>query len=331
VWPSRLFAPVTVAWLAACGSGKPPVVANNAAEDAAASVGASLAREVGAGVPVAIVPGAKGLRAVSADGKREKLLAPGPVPWALVDNRGGVVWFGNPDSTEVRAIELAAPGSAPSVVTVVADLPPGDDGPLLVAIHYPGSKPGGDDELTFGAALRPRAVVVVTAQPSIDSAPGILEEWGKTDDFKAQLAQVVLRDRALVARAAARGAGKRLALVAPAAPETRVAGIDATDCADSPGECGRAQPIANTALWRVVVGYICGDGCYSSYRIYDPEAKRLRDGDWNMLGDAWVAADGSAFVTDSGVVVRFDTGPLATTPRGEWSGGGWLGGGYFYE
>jgi hypothetical protein len=81
----------------------------------------------------------------------------------------------------------------------------------------------------------------------------------------------------------------------------------------------------------VVVAYTCGDGCYWTHRLYDPATKKLRDGDWNLFGDAWVAADGSAFVTGGGVVTRFDSGPLAMTPKGEWMGGGWLGGGYFYE
>ncbi|MEZ4366676.1 MAG: hypothetical protein R2939_10370 [Kofleriaceae bacterium] len=336
--PLSLLAPTLLAAmpLVACGgaSSAGPTVGHAAGGgDAAGSLDATLQREVGAGASVAIVAGPSGLRAISSDGARERTLVPGPVPWALVDHRAHVVWFGSADRTEVRAIDLTAPATAtPVAETIVtgADLQT-DAGQTLWGVRYPGRAGGEPDELSFGHPIGPHALLELADPPSLHASSMILAMWDQLDAFEAQVqtAQVVGGD--LVAAWAQRGTdgttnpGGALA-------ERPAVSVDLSEC-DEPDQCGLAQELDGTGLWRVATAFSCGDGCYTDWRLYDPSAQRLRDEPWaNLIADAWVAPDGTAFVTN-GAIVRFDRGPLPTTPLSDGEdpdrGGGWLGGGQY--
>ena len=123
--------------VAACGPGAGGTLGNGGS-GTAESRAAALAREVGAGLPVAIVPTAAGLLAVSADGARQRVLIPGPIRWATVDARASVVWFGSPDASTIEVLDLESAAVSPAVATVVTNLPAETDaGPPMVTIRYP--------------------------------------------------------------------------------------------------------------------------------------------------------------------------------------------------
>ena len=95
------------------------------------------------------------------------------------------------------------------------------------------------------------------------------------------------------------------------------------------------RPVEVGSGWylRGDIGYaIETSGDAADYRLYDPLTEQLLADDWaGQIGDAWLAPDGSAFVS-AGRVYRFDSGPLAATPAvedGNGLGGGWLGGGTY--
>ncbi|MEZ4402862.1 MAG: hypothetical protein R3B06_22770 [Kofleriaceae bacterium] len=314
--------------VAACGpKGSAPSLHNDTA-GGQATLGQALARDVGAGLAVAIVPGPDGLRAISADGARSQTLVGGEVPWALVDNRAEVVWFGSPDASQLRMLDLAAPAQpAPEPVVIATGLPTesGAGGPLC-AIRYPDAA---EPDLDYSNSILPRIVVELGPTPRLTSDGGILDLWDQGEAFAAEVAKAALPGSAELRRVAARGAGRTIRLYASAASAGRVAEVPPDGC-EEPDLCGDAQAIPGTALWRVVVGHSCGDGCYLDWQIYDPARKAFLPEPWaHRLVQAAVAPDGSAFVTD-GQVIRFDTGPLGRSSDDDdgpvFGGGGWLGG-----
>src|SRR5579862_8028451 len=131
---------VGVVALCACGHAVgpgPAAVGNTAAPPANETLGAQLERVVGQGRSVAIVPGTVGLRAISSDGARQRLLVPGPTSWAVVDPRAEVVWFGSGDETQIRAIDLEARAAdPPAVETVVTGLPDSNSVSMVGAVIY---------------------------------------------------------------------------------------------------------------------------------------------------------------------------------------------------
>lgn len=321
---------LVVAVVAACSAPAKPVVVGNT-ERAPVSLAAALERDLGAGMPVAIVPGPD-LRAISADGARERVLVPGPVPWALVDQRSHAIWFGNRNSSTISVLDLDA--IDPQPVTVVADIPTVVAGPLSVRVFYP--DPTSDvpvgDELTFGHPQHPQVILRLGPEPSLDVSGGLLEIVGdqeKLDALRAEIRLAKLPDRELLVELARRGAG-RTTTPRHAGKQHRVEGVDPAECFDAT-LCGQAETVTGTKLWRVTIGHSCGDACYLEQRLYDPQTKQFLAADWaRRLQDAWVSADGTAFVA-SGVVIRFASGPLAATPiSDELQGGGWLGTSYYY-
>lgn len=341
----RLVLVVATLGLTACGSRSPAPVANTPPSTGAATLGAALTREVGAGLPVAIVPGTAGLRAISADGARTRTLVPGPVPWALVDNDAGVVWFGSADGTAIDLVDLEGPAAAmPPVETIATGLPTQTDGggPMF-AVGYesppttPAPSPADPDDvpdlgpsasLSFGHPITPHIGVVVGPKPRLFVEGGILDLWDQTEELRATVAAAKLPGRDRLIALGQRVDARPVTPAAPAPPDQRVDTIDKSNCEDE-DRCGTAEPVPNTTLWRVAVAFSCGDGCYTEWRLYDPARKAFLEPDWaSQLVSASVAPDGSGFVAD-GAIIRFDTGPLAVAPGGEagGGGGGWLGGG----
>jgi hypothetical protein len=323
-WPTMVLAVV-----AACGGGAGGRgTLGDSGGGGAAALAEVLARDVGGGYPVAIVGGTDGLRAVSADGARVKVLVPSPVAWVLVDNRGHAVWFGGGDAAQIQVLDLESPAGAPTIRTVVRGLPTETDaGAPLVTISYPDEEselPTGD-EITIGHPIMPHVVVYVADPPSLGAAGGILEMWEQQEVFEAAVREATIVEPALLATLARRGAGRPLSAPRPGV-EHRVELADYSSCDDA-DYCGRAEELTPT-LWRVVTSFACGDGCYTGWQLYDPVARKLLDHAWSgATGGSWLAPDASAFVVN-GKVVRVDTGPVAATgPLDDGDGG--LGGGWF--
>ncbi|MBX3159524.1 MAG: hypothetical protein KF773_26370 [Deltaproteobacteria bacterium] len=326
---------VVIALVAACGGSSAPI-GNQPPKGNKDTLGGLLEQDVGRGVPVAIVGGKQGLRALSADGARQKVLVPGSVPWVLVDNRSRVVWFGEEgDPSGIRAVDLDAPASAPVVARqVVTGMPGTGAGEPHVGIRYvaDGTPPIADD-LTSAQHMLPRVFISLRTPPALEASGGILDLWGQTEEFAADLkAKAKLLETAWLAQVAERGRDGAFALLPDKVKDgLRVPDVDPAGCDNDADRCGHAEEVAPTKLWRVAVSFTCGDGCYTEWKLYDPTAKKFLEADWaGRLKDAWVARDGSAFIVH-GAVYRFDRGALAETPDAESLGGGWLGGGYYYQ
>lgn len=330
---TRSLAACAAVLVAACG-GSAPARTTVGNVGAAGTLADALRNEIGRGGPVAIVPGKDGLVAISADGARRRALVAGPVPWALVDDRLGVVWFGSADRTALHLLDLRGPNADPARPEVIAAGLPAivEPGGPEYGIAY-GAPPTVDDdmplptfaELEYSRSILPSVVLLVGPQPRLATNGGILEMWGETAEFEAAIARASLPGRERVIEVAGR-AGPRSPRAEPEVVPDKVAGVDPSACEDD--SCGSAQVVPGTKLWRVVTSFACGDGCYTEWALYDPAKQDFVEGEWaGWLGQAQVAADGSAFIRD-GLVVRFDRGPVNTTdPQFEASGGGWLDGG----
>ena len=316
--------------LAACGQ-KPAVVENSAAAEPLVT---ELVRDVGAGGSVAIVGGNAGVRAVSSDGNRARVLvSDGPAPWVVVDPRANVVWFGSPDRTVIRALDLDA--HAPAPIAVASNVPAPEHqemvGPALYGVAYPSDDPTvsageammtGEHYSTGESLAQTHVDLVIGAQPAVEGAAGYPGDAAWDRSFT----QVHVDAAAFLAKVRAR----HHAASHDAATETRVDGVDPAAC-ENEGECGAALTIPGTHFVRVVVGTSTGDIHHIEYALYDTDAKALVAAGWtSWLHDAWLAPDHTAFVWE-GIVVRFDGGPVAETPvDGGAAGGGWLGGGLVY-
>ncbi len=297
----------------ACGGARSSAALHNAGVPAG-SLAAALTTELGA--PVAILPGKAGLLAVSADGARQHLLVPAPVDWALVDNRASVVWFGTRDAIRVLDLTLAAPAPEVIVDALPTDVIEGAPG---IVIDY------GDAtaELSIGHPAYHRILLAIGAAPELTGDSGA---WTDDEDFPKAVAARPLTPavRARIVELWRRGEGKTLARPAPTAPIAPIAGVDPANCPDDEAMCGSASAIPGTALWRVVVGFSCGDGCHLGYRAYDPATKQFVDDPWEgILQMSWITGDGHAVVHDGGIT-RLDGGPGFAGSEGV-QGGGWLG------
>ena len=329
---------VTLLCLAACG-GAPashPIVANEVPLPVHERYGDLLIREVGGGLPVAIVGGTKGLRAISADGARQRTLTPTATRWVLVDARANVIWFGNADGTEYRAIDLDQPADVPlTIATVVTGMPsPGEVemvGPAYFGVSYP--VPG--DPLGAAAMMRDFEIggccanatvtLFVMAKPQVSGATG----YQQNDEWSARFEHAAIPGAAFVTALASRP-DHRKPDKAPSIPDTKLPGVDPANCQDA-DLCGSAEAIVGTRFTRVIVMQAMGDVGHITHRLYDTAANHFVDPEWGTwMQNAFVALDGSAFIHD-GLLVRFDRGPLPATPAAEASlGGGWLGGSRFY-
>jgi hypothetical protein len=293
---------------------------------------------------VAIVGGAAGVRAISSDGARQRTLVDGPAAWVLVDHRSDVVWFGSADTTEIRAIDLDAPATAPiEVHTVVTGLPDGDRvamvGPPRYEVLYPSSEPGiSEGEAWFSATRFATGVSwdmnLASVQLGVSAEPAIAADSGYVRDeaWDAEAGKATIGDRAFLAALLARP--DRTPAAEPRPPETRVDGIDPAN-SEEPADCGKAEPIAGTHFWRVMTTNVMGDVRHITWQLYDVDAHRLLEPEWaTWLQGGWIAPDHRAFVA-GGVIVRLDgsaPGPVAATPVDDGGlGGGWLGGGTLYE
>jgi hypothetical protein len=336
---------IAIALVCAACSSAPPKLQNTPA--ARETLGAELARVVGAGQSVAILPSGQGLVAISSDGARRRTLAAGKIEWVVVDPRAEVVWFGTAKRNDLLAIDLEAPGGEhPAVRTVVTDLPGAE-----VTIDYPPPKsnqPGDDLPPGFGFMggfsadpwpASAHVIVEITAEPSLAFDGSTV--YGMQDsnaELEKALAQAKIMDRAFLVELARRPSHDHPVELADAGKVP----VDPAACGEAGEDCGKAEAIPGTPYVRVAVGGVCGDsGCGRMYRLYDPRAKQFLGPEeavkntrelWgSAFVNAWLAPDRAAFVA-SGRLIRFDRGIIFDPSDGDEyfpTGGGWVGGGVY--
>jgi hypothetical protein len=318
-----------VCWLlAAAACGATPIQPPSSEPPQPRPLAEVLVREIGAGGSVAII-GGPNVRAVSSDGARQRVLVTEPAPWVLVDPRTEVVWFGNADATEIRAIDLEA--TAIKVETVVVGLPPPDHvqmvGPVLYGISY--VDPAQRDEprgmwfmmreVSLGDSMAAaRVTLLIDTTPELSGSSGYVDD----QDWDTAVGRATILGKAFLHRLLARPDHRHRETAA----ETRV-DVDTREC-EEPASCGVAQTIPGTSFVNVVVGTATGDVHHVWHKLYDTRTKRFIEADWgSWLQNTWVAPDRSGFLRN-GTIIRFDRGPVST---GDGSlGGGWLGGGVWY-
>ena len=312
--------------LAACTP--PPAASRTTAPPAPTTIAAQLAHDLGAHAPVAIVGMRDGVVASSADGAHRRVLTPARARWVLVDHRTNVVWFGNEEASEIRAIDLDATTLA--VTTVVTNLPQPFEmvGPAYYGIAYPqpgdpeGMSAESPDVATGSCCANAQVTLMISDHPKISASGG----YGDNPDWVASTQAATIANAAFLV-----GLAHRAPHAQPKAPETTpativVPGVDPQNCED-PGECGRGQRLGATHLFRVLTGHVTGDISHLAYRLYDERTRAFVDAPWaEWMQNIRVAPDGSAFIA-SGAIVRFEGGPLPATPEdgeGRALGGGWL-------
>lgn len=308
-----------------------------------------VARVVGQGLPVAIIPTIEGLAAVSADGERWTLLHKGRVPWAVVDERARVIWFGQSlapdrggdDWVAVYALDLFASNLAPTRVS--ARLP----GDSVFVVSHPGRGPEGRDEKLWSAIGRGAitTLVVDTRRPRLEASGGVYMELGLIDAGPHRAAvkagaldkEAVAFVRGLAKRSGERS-NRRPLSVAPELPERLE--VPSSGC-ELPEQCGTWSPWPNPSWVAVVVEHACGDSCLTRMALWNVEKRALvewgdgagaaRPGLDGRFESPIIAPDGSAW-TEGGLLMRPGSKPWTwPVPDGEafapW-GGGWLGGQY---
>lgn len=326
----------------ACGGSSPPVQVGTPAMTERRTLAQALVQDVGAGASVAIVPGLKGLRAISADGAHQRVLVATPVPWAVVDQRSNLVWFGSAERTEMHAIDLDAPASPTvPVITIATGLPAGHNmemvGPIIYGVNYI-AKTTGDERPGLAwesgekfASASANNMNAASLFLGIDATPSLVGSAGYVDDesWATQVAAANLPGRAFVIGLLTRTSHRPASVARPS--ETHIDGIDPANC-DEPQDCGRAEVIVGTPYLRVMVANLMGDIRHISWQLYNGASHQLLSPDWaTWFSDAYVAPDHSAFIAN-GRIVRFDRGPLAGTPADTaGSGGGWIGGDAIYD
>jgi hypothetical protein len=299
-----------------------------AAEVAATpSLESELLTKIGTGGSVAILPCPEGLVATSADGARRRVLAPGPVEWALVDNRAQVIWFGR--SKEARMLDLAAHEPTPELIATH-----GSDAPIEISYAR------GEHLVVLVGMYDPHLVLRMNARAvRWDADLAIYGEISDEDgrDAKRLRASVKWADgaRARVQALAERGKGRPL-LAAPPPRVAAVASVPAAEC-EAAELCGSATQLGKTRFFAVITSHACGDACHTGVQLYDSGSKEFVDAarpakrsrvpfgasdDTAGARDAWVAPGGEGFVSN-GKLYHFERGHI--TGSGHLHGGGWLG------
>jgi len=311
--------------LAACASTpKAPPIVGTATPSAtpAKTLGDELARDVGRGRSVAILGDDRGLVAMSSDGTRARVLVPGKPCWVLTDELSNVAWFGTDDCATIKALDLDAPPTSVTPITIATNIPART---YNFSVRYPDDDPMMSSVMTSWDFRRDQVVVALGPKPSLYGVRGVAEYGSDTiEDDVAREAKLVSEFPAtLVDRPAhSATAGTAMAVTVP---------FDPLKCPEDPEhECGKGTTIPNTRLARGTIEYTCHGGrCSATTGIYDLDAKRFLEGEWTgwLEWGAAVAPDGSAFVKD-GQLVSFKRGVLPA--NGGAPGGGWLGGGTKY-
>jgi hypothetical protein len=289
---------------------------------------AQLARDVGAGQAVAILPTSDGLLAISADGSRRRQLAPGPIKWALVDDRAQAIWFGR--AGELWMIDLLGGAATPERLARYR----GDE-PITVVYGQDRSEQLRLMVSEYDSHLN----LELTARPSLEFEAGIyddeMEEQGR--QVRRRLSSVTwdkgARER--VKSLATRARGRSLFLPDPPEPP-HVTAVPRAGC-EQADLCGSAKRLGKTRFFSVITRHSCGDACHLVCELYDseshlfvdpakPSRRRknafLRD-EATSLQDAFIPSSGEGVVVN-GALYHFNGG-LVAGAKDAALGGGWLG------
>jgi hypothetical protein len=281
-----------------------------------------LRSEIGAGGPVAFLPGDHGLVALSADGKRRRILVPEPTRWLLVDNRAQVLWFGlaGKQQNEIFLLDLLAREPAREPIA--------KGGEQRVGVVYEDDRKRRESLSSALATYDGEVQIVLGAEPRIDASRGV---YGEIFDHATRVpapltAQGAARLRALRER----GRGRPLLLPVPKLPRVDAVPPEACDDKDL---CGRAEPVGEAGgFWRVLVAQACGDACQVAHQLYDPKTKEFLDAtqpgrrankplqEAPPLDDLWISR-GGAIIRDGELLLV--SGERIVDGNGLW-GGGWL-------
>jgi hypothetical protein len=272
--------------------------------------------EAGGRLDIAIACDGSGIDAVS--GAWSTKLSAAPALWCWADNKGGVIWFGQPGG-KVSVLDLLGTGREP--IEVVTGMPPleGEPGTTRrLAVNYP------DGSLTWASHNDDYSLALDLKKLAVQALEGNFYFRLGEGELETIKGAVKLTNPRLLKAIAARGqkrplTGKSAANECPA----KVKGVDPAPCES--GECGSTTPIAGTKLCRVLVSQSCGDGCYIEYALYDIDKKRLLDTPAHLNPNATylVSPSGKAVIVDGGIV-SVEDGPLHTRRADGWLGAGWM-------
>lgn len=291
-----------------------------------ARLGATLARELGKGGAVAIVPSSKGLLAVGVATLESRVLVPGPVAWTLVDPRAEVIWFGRGNKTGSDILLVDLRGDSARAEVIVSGLPANEPVAVQHGDDYRSFSPPGTTNTILRFAAE-RVDVVANGGAADDYDPSVSAEHAKAVG-RARVATKRLAE--LAARTSARPAAR-----AEPAPIRHVVKLDKKVCnAEENEACGGADELTGTPFWVVTVAASCGDLCWFAYQLYDPAKGEFFDPFKPRLRSkqplpkapsvegATISLDGSAMVID-GRLLRLADGKTAGDKG---LGGGFLGG-----
>lgn len=298
------------------------------------SVLKSLEDEVGAGLPVAILPGKLGLIAMSADGKRKKTLVEKPVDYAVLDDCTQTLWY----------IQRKAGTSSVSMIDLLAK----DLRPLLIIPRLQNTARIGVQckknsyKTAFAGSDQATAAILILdpKKPYLDAytdTPSI--KYGAAEGTAERLAKKIRASKiSLQSIDSLREIAKRYRLsVEPLSRQEkhRVAGVSQKACENSGYTCGTAGLLPYGDHWVVLVEMSCGDSCYPTSQFYNPETKMFVDPDSmqkkaepleraiDPIG-AIQAPDGISFVHD-GLLYSLKDGVIFKNEGA--TGGAWLSGG----
>lgn len=272
--------------------------------------GPALAADPAPAAPSARPTGAKatkaaGAKAVSVKGDRFAVITDKAVQ--IIDTAGGAPRslprpageVGSCDTDPVAGgvwVRTADPGGETGTLSFV-DVERGTLHPVVKGIpadiedliidHGESSRIGGYDpvDLRVGLAIRMRSTPAV--EPEIgcdgDAAWYCYVEHGDDSSpllpaYEAQrvaITQLKLEDPRWLATIARRGGDRALWRTpsADASPLPRLAMVPDSNCMADPSDCGRAEAVAGTAYWRVIVSNDHGDLYHQTEQLFDPATK----------------------------------------------------------
>jgi hypothetical protein len=295
-----------------------------------------LQKEIGKGGAVAILGSPDGLVALSIDGKQRRTLAQGRIVDVVVDNRSDVIWYaseGAKAASDRYLIDLRAADIRP--VRIMAGLGLGEDPDIAYENPAEISPPGKSNYVLLlaesGAVVRRR--VDTCGKRGGIGCPKVEYRPCESASKEGQCPSLDSAALSLLQSLAKRGAGRSLFL--PTQKSSVTKHIETKDVACR--RCGTASGIPGTNYWSVLT-QVLGDACHVVTQVFDPETSQFIDinsGNHSprpfndpkaTFGDAWIAADGGAFI-ETGAIHTFAAGKLKW--RGPYEGGGFLGGGWW--
>jgi hypothetical protein len=220
----------------------------------------------------------KGLVLTALSSRKTLLLDKGPVAWAFFEPSARVIWYGKPhgkEGDEIYVYDLLE--EIPSPARVFGQ--PIGYGLIVRAgeLEYTANA-----EEPFYLAIRIKIAEKSLSVESVDgvyrslygdSPPGEVFDPKKLNSLLKSFngkGLAPLRKRHFardIPRWIKRADGSR---------RVRVSAVYAKEhCSDDEKACGLASDFGDTGYWHVMTSHDCGDGCFTSYHLYDPRTQRF--------------------------------------------------------